>query len=113
MKKLRNESAALESDLQSIQEYQAHITTAVQFLHDTGFITTPHALELNRDSLTLKGILATEVNEGHAIMMTELYVLNRIHHLSGNDIVTILACFQEQKRMNMPHRFVSFTYRPK
>ena len=30
-------------------------------------------------------------------MMTELYVLNRLHHLSGNKIVTILACFQEQK----------------
>ena len=97
LKKLRSEIVTLESELQIIQEHQAHITTAVQFLHDTGFVTTPNALELTQESLTLKGILATEVNEGHALMMTELYVLNRLHHLSGNEIVTILACFQEQK----------------
>ena len=97
LKKLRSEIVTLESELQIIQEHQAHITTAVQFLHDTGFVTTPNALELTQESLTLKGILATEVNEGHALMMTELYVLNRLHHLSGNKIVTILACFQEQK----------------
>ena len=97
VKKLHVESAALESELQTIQEHRAHIMIAVQFLHDTGFVTTPHALELTHDSLTLKGILATEVNEGHALLMTELYVLNRLHHLSGNEIVTILACFQEQK----------------
>ena len=97
LKKLHVESVALENELQTIQEHQAHITTAVQFLHDTGFVTTPHALELTRESLTLKGILATEVNEGHALLMTELYVLNRLHTLSGNEIVTILACFQEQK----------------
>jgi len=47
--------------------------------------------------LTLKGILATEVNEGHQILMTELYTKQLAHHLSGNDLVTILACFQEDK----------------
>lgn len=97
LKKLRAESASIELDLQTIQEHQTHIHLSVQFLHDAGFITTPNALELTQESLTLKGILATEINEGHAIMMTELYVLNRMHHLSGNEIVTILACFQEQK----------------
>lgn len=97
LKKLRIEAAGLESELRVIQEYQAHIYQSVQFLHDAGFVTTPHALELTQESLTLKGILATEVNEGHPLMMTELYTLNRLHHLSGNEIVTILACFQEQK----------------
>jgi superfamily II RNA helicase len=97
LKKLNTEYAALNEELQIIEQHQVYITDAVQFLHNAGFVTTPNAMELTQESLTLKGILATEVNEGHAIMMTELYVLNRLHHLSGNDIVTILACFQEQK----------------
>jgi superfamily II RNA helicase len=97
LKKLHTDATMLENELKTIQEHQAHINLAVQFLHDAGFVTTPNALELTQESLTLKGVLATEVNEGHALMMTELYVLNRLHHLSGNEIVTILACFQEQK----------------
>ena len=97
LKKLNTEYVALNEELQIIEQHQVYITDAVQFLHEAGFVTTPNAMELTYESLTLKGILATEVNEGHAILMTELYVQNRLHHLSGNDIVTVLACFQEQK----------------
>jgi superfamily II RNA helicase len=97
LKKLQVARVALEEELHTIEQHQAQITVAVQFLHDAGFVTTPNAMELTQESLTLKGLLATEVNEGQAIMMTELYVLNRLHHLSGNEIVTILASFQEKK----------------
>jgi antiviral helicase SKI2 len=47
--------------------------------------------------LTLKGILATEVNEGHQILMTELYTRELFHNMSGDDIATTLACFLEEK----------------
>ena len=97
LKKLRIACETIEEELKEIQQHQAHINTSVQFLHVTGFVATPNPLELTQDSLSLKGLLATEVNEGHAILMTELYVQQRLHELSGNDIVTVLACFQEQK----------------
>jgi len=50
--------------------------------------------------LTLKGILATEVNEGHPILMTELYTQEILHSLSGEEIVEILSCFQEDNDDN-------------
>jgi superfamily II RNA helicase len=62
-----------------------------------GYVSCPRSLELTHESLTLKGILATEVNEGHPLLMTELYIQEKLHSLSGNELVAVLASFQEEK----------------
>ncbi len=43
--------------------------------------------------LTRKGLLATEVNEGNPLLMTELYLSGLLAPLSGEEIVAVLAAF--------------------
>jgi len=46
-------------------------------------------------SLTQKGINATEVNEGNALIMAELYEEKVFDHLSQQDILKVLSSFME------------------
>jgi superfamily II RNA helicase len=94
----------LQKELQDLAEnkiilelHQESITPAVKFLYEIGYLKNDNPLTLKNEDLTLKGILATEVNEGHQILMTELYTIELLHTLSGEEIVTVLSCFQEEK----------------
>ena len=42
--------------------------------------------------------MATEVNEGHPLLMTELYIQEKLHHLSGNDLVAVLSTLVYEPR---------------
>ena len=44
-------------------------------------------------SLTQRGILATEVNEGNPFLMTELYLSGALKHASASEIMATLAAF--------------------
>jgi len=94
---LRHEKENLENDLTQLQDYKDSILPSIQFLHEIGYIKHADPYTLKNEDLTLKGILATEINEGHQILMTELYTKELVHTFSGNDLVTVLACFQESK----------------
>ena len=94
---LTREKEVLEQDLATLEDHKDSIHPSVSFLHHNGYLLQDNPLSLQHSDLTLKGILATEVNEGHQILMTELYTRGLAHHLNGNDLVTILACFQEDK----------------
>jgi antiviral helicase SKI2 len=96
-KQLQLQQKEKEDVLYEITNHRDYIEPYVHFLYEMGYVSCPHSLELAHDSLTLKGILATEVNEGHPLLMTELYVQEKLHHLSGNDLVAVLASFQEEK----------------
>jgi superfamily II RNA helicase len=92
---LQAEKQQAETDLAELQEYQNTIQPCIDFLHSSGYIKHNDSKTLTNQDLTLKGILATEINEGHQILMTELYTQEWMHSLSGDDLVTVLACFQE------------------
>jgi superfamily II RNA helicase len=94
---INREKEILEQDLTTLEDHKDSIHPSVNFLHHIGYLLQDNPLSLQRSDLTLKGILATEVNEGHQILMTELYTRGLAHQLGGNDLVTILACFQEDK----------------
>lgn len=94
---LEKEQLAKEEWLQSLEQHQSDIQPVVDFLHHLGYIRHANAQTLTNDDLGLKGILATEVNEGHPILMTELYAEQTLHALSGDELVCVLAAFQEKK----------------
>ena len=79
-----------------VLEKEDHISLSIKFLYEAGYITEITE-QLTKDHLTLKGILATEVNEGHAIIMTEAYTTGIFHSLTGIELIGILSCFQEKK----------------
>ena len=85
----------IQSNLTELQNHTAYIDPYIQFLFEIEYLYTDNP-QSNKD-LTLKGILATEVNEGHPILMTELYTREMLHNLSGEETVVMLSCFLESE----------------
>jgi superfamily II RNA helicase len=97
LRTLKKEYQDLQNDLKTLESHKDSIQPAVKFLCEIGYLKNNDPLTLRNEDLTLKGTLATEINEGHQILMTELYTRELIHGLSGDDIIAVLACFQENK----------------
>ena len=97
LQKLQAEKQEKEFALQELEEYRSSIQPVVEFLCHLGYLRHNDPSTLTHDDLGLKGLLATEVNEGHPILMTELYVEESLHHLSGDELVAVLSAFQEKK----------------
>jgi len=87
----------VEYTIQCAEDHESSVEPVIEFLHQLGYIKHTNSYELANKDLTLKGILATEVNEGHPLLMTELYTKEICHNLSGQELVCVLACFQERK----------------
>jgi len=94
---LEKEQQSKEEWLAELEHHQTGIQPVVNFLCHMGYIRHTDAHTLTNSDLELKGILATEINEGHPILMTELYVDQTFHHLSGDELICVLATFQEKK----------------
>jgi antiviral helicase SKI2 len=78
-----------------LESYELSIESTVQFLYDNEYILTADIHSLSMNDMTIKGILATEINEGHPMLMTELYTREILHELTGIEICAVLACFLE------------------
>ena len=94
---LEKEQQSKEEWLVELEQHQDGIQPVVNFLCHMGYIRHSDAQTLTNSDLELKGILATEINEGHPILMPELYVDQTFHHLSGDELICVLATFQEKK----------------
>jgi superfamily II RNA helicase len=90
----RKASLKLESIVE-LESYELSIESTVQFLYDNEYILTADIHSLSMNDMTIKGILATEINEGHPMLMTELYTREILHELTGIEICAVLACFLE------------------
>lgn len=77
-------------DIANLQKYLEDIENRKSFLFKYGYI--------DNDALTHKGVLASDIHEGHPILMTELYVHKWIESESPNEIVKTLSCFLEEPR---------------
>jgi superfamily II RNA helicase len=77
-------------DITNLQKYLEDIENRKSFLFKYGYI--------DNDSLTHKGILASEIHEGHPILLTEMYLHKWIESESPNEIVKTLSCFLEEPR---------------
>ena len=97
LKTLKKEYQDLQDDLSALESHKDSIQPAVKFLCEMGYLKNDDPQTLKNEDLTLKGTLATEINEGHQILMTELYTRELLHALTGEDIIAVLACFQETK----------------
>ena len=104
-KKLRGfakEKEEVETYLTNLQQHENSIKPVVDFLYNIGYISHNNHMALSKNDLTLKGILATEINEGHQILMTELYNKELAHDLAEDELVAVLALFQGESDENAP-----------
>ena len=103
-KKYAQLNAQCESLQKRIAEYEDHesiVKDHVITLYELGYINSNDPYTLTSKDLTIKGILATEINEGHPILMSELYHRQMLHKLSGEDLITVLACFYENNKITV------------
>ena len=75
----------------------SYVEPMVYFLYRTGYLTQENPYNLQQEHVTLKGILATEINEGHSLLITELYMQKALVALSGEELVLLLSVFLEAK----------------
>jgi superfamily II RNA helicase len=97
LKALLAEEDELKGHLVALQAHSMSIVPTVKFLAEAGYLKNADPLTLKNEDLTLRGILATEINQGHQLIMTELYIQELLHSLTDIDLVCVLACFQEDK----------------
>ena len=80
-----------------LRNHADEIAQPVAFLKAAGYLKeseTPLPA-LTSDDLTLRGILATEINEGQPILMTELFLSRRAHALAPESLAALLSVFLE------------------
>ena len=99
VKQLEREIQEKDQALREWENHKSSIQPVVNFLVELGYLRHADPFTLTNECIGLKGMLATEINEGHPILMTELYVAGTLHSLTGDELVCVLACFQEKKDM--------------
>jgi len=71
-----------------------------------GIVPSLHALEamglLKDMELTPLGVMATEVNEGHAVLMAQAYEKGLLKNLRADEILAVLMAFTEESGRDMP-----------
>lgn len=97
-KNLLTDMECERSCIRNLESHQDGVKPVVEFLRKVDFLKNDatKAEDLTSGNLTLKGILATEINEGNPILMTELFLSGKAHELSGRNLLAILAAFLER-----------------
>lgn len=75
--------------LEDMQAYKEDITPLFNVLRECGY--------MEEDSLTELGTIATEINEGHALLLSYAYKHGYLDTLTGEEILCVLAAFLEEK----------------
>lgn len=84
-KKRDAEMGDMDETIRGLEAYGKRIENKLRFLEDAGF--------LKEGKLTLSGTLATEVNEGHALLLPTICTVSLEKNLSCEDLVCLLAGF--------------------
>lgn len=85
-------------DINSLDAVDSIVEPRINFLVDAGFIKDVVDLDcVTKDNLTLRGILATEVNESHSLLTAELYVQGLLSDAPAEVILTVLSSFIDEK----------------
>ena len=94
----------LQAELRSAANYNAYLKDhasgmepTVAFLRNAGYLkeSLSPLTALSQADLTLRGTLATEINEGHPLLMTELFLSKAAHGLTGPELAALLSVFLE------------------
>ena len=112
-RRLQRELQQYEKQYEHLQTNQGDVPQWLAVLEATGF--------LNKDStLPLKGVLATECNEAHGLLIAETMVQGLHKGLTGQELLAALACFMEEKEteatpslheLDVPNAVKEFLYK--
>lgn len=96
--RLQRSIANKKQDLVDFEKFESTVEPRVQFLINAGFLTNVIDLEsVTKANLTLRGILATEVNESHSLLTATIYEMGLMKDVAPEIILTVLSAFINEK----------------
>jgi superfamily II RNA helicase len=99
--KLQQELSQLEGDLKDLAAHTELVRPRLEFLQFAGFLESAATDAPNK--LTLRGTLATEINEGNPLLMVELFLSKAAHGLPAAALAALLSVFLEaNEKTEMP-----------
>ena len=96
--KTRRDISLAKQELLIAEDPSQAVWPSLHALAAMGFLEEP-AESLK---LTPLGILATEVNEGHAVLMAQTYQRGLLNQLGAEEILAVLMAFTEESGKEMP-----------
>ena len=98
LRRLEKSMAIKADDIEKCTEVVSLVEPRLRFLESAGFISGfTGSGTLGLDNLTLKGVLATEVNESHSLLTAELYTQGVMADMPAEIVLTVLAAFINEK----------------
>ena len=85
---IRKEIISLKEDFEYYKHFEASLVPYFSVLQELGYMN-------EEKSLTQKGINATEINEGNALLLSQMYENKVFTTLTQQDILLILTCMME------------------
>lgn len=93
---IMNSLSSAETSLAALSAPQRDVWDSLHVLERWGFL---EPIDTDKPlSLTLLGMMATEVNEGHLILVPAAYTRGLFKDLTGIEILTVLAAFLDQEK---------------
>ena len=96
---LKREVMSIRDEFNHMKDPSRGVWPSIDALAVMGFLEKP-IQEL--PVLTPLGVMATEVNEGHAILMTKAYSKGILKNLSAENIIALLVAFAQEGDNEMP-----------
>ena len=98
LERLKKSIESKKEDITALDSVDSMVEPRVRFLVQAGFLKDVDDLDnVTKDNLTLRGILATEVNESHSLLTAELYAQGLLKNSKAEIILTVLSAFIHEK----------------
>jgi superfamily II RNA helicase len=88
--KIEKDLLSCETTIRTLEGSNGNVTTWLSILKDTNYLT-------DENTLTEKGVLATEFNEGHSLLCAEFFTRHLHEGISGEELITAMSCLMEDK----------------
>jgi len=100
LRSLNQKLKILENDLATATNVSCDVEARIRVLEAAGFLTPLEDPKAHtKESLTTKGILATELNESDALLVSQLYLFDDYRNMEAKEILAVLAsCILEGKK---------------
>ena len=92
----KNNMLNIENYINNINGYVDNESTRlIKFLQNFGYISTVDKppQELTSEDVTMKGIVAAQINECNSLILTEMITQNVFHDLTSEEIIALLGIF--------------------
>ena len=99
---LKDKLTILAADLKAALDVSCDVEARIRTLEALGFLKpmdTPESFAHTKESLTTKGVLATELNEADSLLISQFYLTDAASLLEPQEVLALLAaCISEGKK---------------